>query len=238
MNPKLPKVRRVYMPRELWLEIFEFCSVASLLNARSVNKAWNVLANDILAARLKNELLEVCVLSRNQEIDYKAIKQNCEAELGHYRDFLNVPGTVENLSEVISYINVQHEVQMVCECLVRLRGGVATPYTERMTWKDIRTRMKKSDFKIWLYNLSINVEFIDLEDIHKVENMIRFDVTITYERLRDISLAGYRLLILVAACIQFSIVSNRLSEKKVKTEALQRKLVNASKFMDVITLKL
>jgi hypothetical protein len=77
-----------------------------------------------------------------------------------------------------------------------------------------------------------------LEDTHKVENMIRFDATITYERLRDISLAGYRLLILVAASIQFSLINNRLEEKKMKTEALLHKLVNTSKFMDVITLKL
>jgi hypothetical protein len=43
---------------------------------------------------------------------------------------------------------------------------------------------------------------VPIEATLAVENIIRLDPFITYERLREVSLAGYRLLIKVAAALQ------------------------------------
>lgn len=86
--------------------------------------------------------------------------------------------------------------------------------TSRISWIDIRRILKRSDFKLWLANLAVNVEFIDIKyvlmnscsivylyfkflsclnrDTKKVEQIIRVDPLITYERLREVSMAAYR----------------------------------------------
>jgi hypothetical protein len=62
--------------------------------------------------------------------------------------------------------------------------------------------MQRYDFKRWFLALDTSVESIPMPATVFVEHIIRMDPLITYERLRDVSLAGYRLLIKVAAALQ------------------------------------
>ena len=102
--------------------------------------------------------------------------------IDHFKQFLLSPTTMENLNEIIwyadisiiyssfifpiRYTNAQIEVQSVCECLVRLFG--AFPDLEpssRISWNDIRKILRRSDFKLWVQNLAVHVEFIDIKYI-------------------------------------------------------------------------
>jgi hypothetical protein len=65
--------------------------------------------------------------------------------------------------------------------------------------------MQKSEFKAWFLNLNSAVNDVSIEATQQVENIIRLDPFITYERLREVSLAGYRLLIKVAAVLQVNL---------------------------------
>jgi hypothetical protein len=239
MNPKLPKVKPVvYLPLELWLAIFQLCPADVLLNGRLVCKKWKSISNVVLSERLRSPIVDLSLKARQARLEYKALQVEREPQLEHYREFLTVPGGAEHLSEVLWYSNVPLEVQTVCECLVRLRGGVTLPGTERMQWADIKKSMKRSDFKLWLHCLSSNVEFISISDTRKVEQIIRVDPTITYERLRDVSMAGYRLLILVAASLQFSSISDEIGGLRLKSVILETTLKYTCQFMDSITLTL
>jgi hypothetical protein len=236
--PKLPKGKpTVHLPQELWLAVFQFCPATALLTARSVSKLWLKISNAVLADRLRSPLVDMALKTRQAQLELKSLEVEHGPQLDHYRSFLTIPGSTEHLSEIIWYTNVAPEVQTVCECLVRLRGGISLPDTERMSWNDIRKIIKKSDFKLWLHCLGANVEFINISDTRKVEQIIRVDPTITYERLRDVSMAGYRLLILVAAALQFSSISDEVSSVKNKAIALETQLKFTSQFMDAITLK-
>jgi hypothetical protein len=158
--------------------------------------------------------------------------------MDHYRGFLSAPATNDFLTEIIWYANVPREVQIVMECLCRLKGGIAQPDNERMEWIDIKKIIKRSDFRMWLACLATNVEFIRPSDAKKVEQIIRVDADITYERLRDVSMAGYRLLIQVAACLQFSTISTELEIKRDKLEYYKENQENCANFLDSITLRL
>jgi hypothetical protein len=239
MIPKLPKGKPVvHLPQELWLAVFQNLPAVALLNTRTVSKKWKALSNAVLAERLRSPLVDLSIKARQARLELKALKVEREPQLDHYREFLTAPGNAENLSEVLWYSNVPPEVQTVCECLVRLRGGIALPDSERMAWADIKRIMKKSDFKLWLHCISTNVEFVNISDTRKVEQIIRLDPTITYERLRDVSMAGYRLLIVVAASLQFSSISDEISTLNQKSVMLETTLKYTCQFMDAITLNL
>ena len=49
------------------------------------------------------------------------------------------------------------------------------------------------------------------------------DATITYERLRDVSTAGYKLLIIVAACLQYGGIKEEVRKAQAVVEAVERR---------------
>lgn len=238
-KPKLPAVPYyISLPMELYYEILKYCTTKSLLQFRLVSKSTMAIANSLLCKSLLVPFIDLSIKTRTLEIEYNSAQDTQRPLLEHYRGFLNPPTLNDDLTEVVWYTNVREELKVVLECLCRLKGGVMLPDNERMHWPEIKNMLKKSDFRLWISSLLTNVEFIKILDTKKVEQIIRVDPLITYERLREVSTAGYRLLIVVAACLQFSSISYELTGKQEKFETsifLQKRM---AQFLDSITLKL
>lgn len=219
------------LPMEIWALILKKSDC--LKKTRLLNKKFNNLSNDILMTIYAPLVDELSVNYSNSLASYNQLKSIKMPQLDHFKQFLLSPNTMENLNEIIWYTNAQVEVQSVCECLVRLFGAFPElDSTSRISWIDMRRILKRSDFKLWLANLAVNVEFIDIKDTKKVEQIIRVDPLITYERLREVSMAAYRLLILVAASLQHSTISHELDQANLDCKKVQKRLQNASQFLE------
>lgn len=230
VNIKIKSIKST-LPMELWALILRKSD--SLKTTRLLNKKFNILSNDLLIAIYAPLVDELSLSYTNSLASYNQLKSIKLPHLDHYKQFLLSPTTMENLNETIWYTNAQVEVQSVCECLVRLFGAYPElESTSRVSWTDMRRVLKRSDFKLWLANLAVNVEFIEISDTKKVEQIIRVDPLITYERLREVSMAAYRLLILVAASLQHSTISHELDQANQDCKKVQKRLQNASQFLE------
>ncbi|KAI8894983.1 hypothetical protein BC833DRAFT_567863 [Globomyces pollinis-pini] len=219
MTTELPQLqgkskRIYYLPNEVWTRVFQYAKFKSLLELRKSNKLFKKLANLVLASQLYQPFIKLVHHTNVQTLSYQTLRVEKIPHLNHYR--------------VIWFSNPPVELQTVCECLCRLKA------TERMNWTDIRKIMKKSDFKLWLLCLSTNVDSISIKNTRKVETIIRLDPLITYERLRDVSMAGYRLLILVAASLQYNSIADELVTKRLGVAELEEGLEKMAYFLDCL----
>ncbi|KAJ3214987.1 hypothetical protein HDU67_001004, partial [Dinochytrium kinnereticum] len=93
-----------------------------------------------------------------------------------------------------------------------------------MSWSQIKKTMTRYDFKTWLTNLRVGVDYIPFPNVKRVERIIMMDPNVTYERLREVSMAGYKLLIIVAACLQYCAISEDLRVRRRDMVALEKRL--------------
>lgn len=236
-SDKLPVLPRInfgngHLPIEIWTLILKY---SELRKTRLLNRKFYCLSNDILI-EIYNPLVDQLEMKYDSScVSLNQLKAIKTPQIDHFRQFLLSPNIMENLNEIIWYTNAQIEVQTVCECLVRLFGAFPDlSSTSRVSWIETRRVLKRSDFKLWLQNLAVNVEFIDIKDTKKVEQIIRVDPLITYERLREVSMAAYRLLILVAASLQHSTISSDLEVASKDCKDLLGKLQSATKFLECL----
>jgi hypothetical protein len=113
----------------------------------------------------------------------------------------------------------------------------STQSSNTADWALLKKSMSKFDFKNWFIHLNTNVDSIDIQDVYRVEHIIRLDPTITYERLRDVSQIGYKLLIVVAACLQYVKIYTELEAKKRELDTFNYKLVKSNKFLQIVSTK-
>ncbi|KAI9329140.1 hypothetical protein DFJ73DRAFT_861050 [Zopfochytrium polystomum] len=92
-----------------------------------------------------------------------------------------------------------------------------------MTWAAIKKQMTRFDFKNWLTNLRMGVDHIPHPAIKRVERIIMMDPSITYERMREVSTAGYKLLIVVAACLQYGSIAEELRGLRKTVSIVERR---------------
>ncbi|KAJ3167214.1 hypothetical protein HDU87_001725 [Geranomyces variabilis] len=100
-----------------------------------------------------------------------------------------------------------------------------------LPWSQIKKHMGRYEFKTWLLNLQSNVDHIPHSSIRVVEHIIMIAPDINYDHVRDVSLAGYRLLILVAACLQYANINHDLKAKAAAATKVQRTMENYKRFV-------
>ncbi|KAI8826988.1 uncharacterized protein EV422DRAFT_485002, partial [Fimicolochytrium jonesii] len=235
------------LPNELILLVLDNLSDSALSVVRTVSRRWANLANVILVARFeaKIEPLAIAAIDAKRTLIESEVGQR--HGLAHYKDFLRrIPPS--DLSEAIWFASPPEEVRTICECLLRLKGisndsssgsrkssSTQSAGPQPMPWKVIKKHMSQYDFKRWFLDLQVNVDFIPHRNIKFVEEIIMMAPdTINYDHVRSVSLAGYRLLILVAACLQYGCISEDLRTKKNRVLKIEKTLVNVQKFIDAI----
>ena len=218
------------LPNELLLDIFSYLSESSLNQVRLINKRCTPLSSSILIQRYTCILNSIDVDLDRAEKDYTLLQASSDPQLSHYRQFVTNLST-NDIKECIWYATPSKELSTVCECLVRLNGAESDG---PMLWPQIRKHLSRFDFKQWYINLKDQVDSIRYVDMKKVERIIMLDHDITYERLRGVSMAGYRLLIAIAACIQYCTISHTLKKTKRAVQELSRQKKAACMFLLLI----
>ncbi|KAJ3107456.1 hypothetical protein HDU97_004052 [Phlyctochytrium planicorne] len=111
-------------------------------------------------------------------------------------------------------------------------AALVHPEETPMTWAHIKKTMTRYDFKTWLTNLRVGVDYIPFQNVKRVERIIMMDPNVTYERLREVSMAGYKLLIIVAACLQYCAISEDLRVRRRDMVAIEKKLSKFKMFVE------
>ncbi|KAI8814688.1 hypothetical protein BJ742DRAFT_652082, partial [Cladochytrium replicatum] len=224
------------LPNELFLLVFGKTDTSVLLTMRYASTHMKRLVEDVLASRLETTTMELSVrrtLSAKRFFEAEKVKR---PHLRHYRQFLRNISTNE-ITEATWYTTPPPELQTVCECLCILKGAnsdVALDSEPRMTWPTIKKLMTRYDFKTWITNLRMGVEHIPYPAAKRVERIIMLDPSITYERLRDVSMAGHKLLIIVAACLQYCTISEDLRMKSRELNNIDRSLDRAALLLECV----
>ncbi|KAJ3128764.1 hypothetical protein HK098_003530 [Nowakowskiella sp. JEL0407] len=240
-EPSLPaKSPNATLPNELVLLILSASSTEALLTIRSASKSLKSLCDLELAKRVQSKTIEMEFKSMLIEATYRETEKQKRPHLRHYRQFLR-DVSAKDISEATWYSSPPTELQVVCECLCILKNGISggTIVSDdeskgNLSWSEIKKQMSKYEFRAWFTNIRGSVDFIPMKNVRKVERIIMYDRLITYERLREVSTAGYKMLIIVAACLQYCNISEELKIKEKEIKSLRGKIGVAKKFLKAI----
>lgn len=222
------------LPNELIIIILSKLSNQELASIRLVNKVVGKLAETVLITRLQIIINALTVENAQLEAAYEEMYTTKKPQLRHFRGFLrNLPSTY--LTEVTWYTSPPQELLSVAECLCILKNGPLSSEPGLDKWTEIKRQISRYDFKTWFLNLRKNVENLDISNVITVQNIIMHDPTITYERLREVSIAGYHLLIVVAASLQFGTIVKDLKLKKIEMIRSQNKLSRNVRLLTAIS---
>ena len=218
------------------MTIMTHSQTTDLLNVRRTERRMHKLANVVLHDRLA---LPVDILQRTVETlnnSFKSLLNIKKPQMIHYQQFL-VDLSSNEIAEAIWYTSPPHELRTVCECLAILYGidvPPTNPEQQTQQWAALKKSMARYDFKTWFTNLTTNVQSIPMSSVSQVEDIIRLDPTITYERLREVSLPGYKLLIIVAACLQYVKIWDEVQQRKSELSTFEVKASHAKLFLSCI----
>ncbi|KAI9101255.1 hypothetical protein DFS34DRAFT_562169, partial [Phlyctochytrium arcticum] len=234
-------------PTEIVLILMEHMTTRELCKTRYVSKSFAAMVSVILTPRVLSRIGNLTVDMVHANTAYTALERSKLPDLHSSRQFLrDIPLT--EVKEATWYATPPAEMQTICECLCILFGQAGSTQNRRssnkasshlddmpevdapLPWSTIKKIMSRYDFKTWLMNLRTGVDFIPAAQIKKVERILMVDPQITYERVREVSMAGYRLLILVAACWQCGTIMEDLRVMRKAVQTLETKVVNAQQF--------
>jgi hypothetical protein len=224
---------------EIQFHLFEFLPSRDLAQVRGTCKSYKSISNYILKQRSHQAIVKLSQEYTHLESSFEEIHTEKKPQLNHFRGFLRaIPATY--LSEASWYTNPPKELMTVCECLVILKNGQdalkafsaenSSTTASDLKWAEIKRQMSRYDFKTWFVNLRKTVDAIPIDNVKQVQHIIMYDPMITYERLRDVSMTGYHLLIIVAACLQYGTIAQDLKLKQREMSKLQRQMTVLVKF--------
>lgn len=228
------------LPSELILQI---CSSATLQDLLQIRSSCSYLASPANYLLEKNYTERTSMLSMQlltSKTRYRELERTLAPHLTHYRHFLRNLGVGE-VGEVAWYSTPPPELHTVATCLYILKHG-CTPLAEderpcgsMVPWQTVKKTFSQFSFKNWFTNLRTNVDSIPFSNIKIVERIIQLDAAITYERLRDVSMAGYKLLIVVAAILQYGTISEDIKREFQVLTGVEQELARAEKFLEYLT---
>eukprot|EP00842_Homolaphlyctis_polyrhiza_P006291 jgi/Hompol1/6663/HPOL_001287-RA len=210
-----------------------------MLVMRQTNQRLSAIAASVMARRLAQPVRMLADTTRALEASHKALLAIKQPQLAHYRQFLAAGTTTTEIAEAAWYSVPPQELHTVCECLCILNGALgsaagpaeAGPGRTPVAWTKLRRVMARFDFKAWAANLTETVAHISPENVRRVEAIIRMDPLITYERLREVSHTGYRLLIVVAACLQYVNIHKEVVASRSQCDVFERKFNRLYRFL-------
>jgi hypothetical protein len=218
------------LPDELLLMIIHHLPNGDVLNMRAVNKHIGRVAQEIIRNRTSQRVQYLAIQTNAIESSYQEMLDIKMPQLNHFKQFLNTASSSQ-LQELSSYNVVPLELQIVGECLVTLKQGPLQSVNQWDKWAEIRRAVNRLDFKTWFINLRSNLDSLNTENVQIVREIIMQNPLITYERVREVSMCGYSLLILIAASLQYASISQDLKVKFSEMKLSQLQSAKAITFL-------
>lgn len=215
---------------ELILMIVHHLPNIDLLNLRRVNKHIGAVSQEVIRNRTSRRVQNLSIQTNSFEAAYQEIFQVKKPQLDHFSQFLNELSNTQ-LQELASYNAVPLELQIVGECLVSLKQGPLKSKHQIDKWAEVKRAISRLEFRNWFINLKSHLDSLNIENVQLVREILIKNPSVTYERIRDISLCGYSLLIVIAACLQYGVISQDLKVKVSELKYLQDQSAKAITFL-------
>ncbi|XP_041455872.1 dynein heavy chain 10, axonemal-like [Lytechinus variegatus] len=130
-----------------------------------------------------------------------------------------------SVTEIRAFAKPPKAVQMVCECIVVLRG------IREVSWKSAKGMMAEGNFLKSLQEL--DVDGISQTQVKTVRNFLK-DLDTTYEDMKTISFAGAGLFKFVTAVLGYCSVAREIKPKREKVAKLEKTFFQAKRDLDRI----
>lgn len=242
------------LPMELHMEIINrITQQKDLLALRAVNRYTRRLVDVVLRERFSIAIADSEAALKRSESSLEEANSVHQPIMAHCQSFIR-RASCRTLTELVHHSNPVNELQSVCACLCLLLGvdtsnvrNYSGPYTSDriatdncgtapshfakidvngdLRWAEIKRAMSKPQFKSWYVELSNNVNSIPMEFVEYVENVIRADPNISYERLAVVSSVAHELLVVISACLHHvrsfqacKVHEDAISEIKIKAQ--------------------
>ncbi|XP_072163343.1 dynein axonemal heavy chain 10-like [Diadema setosum] len=130
-----------------------------------------------------------------------------------------------SVTEIRAFAKPPKAVQMVCECIVVLRG------IREVSWKSAKGMMAEANFLKSLQEM--DVDGISQTQVKTVRNFLK-DLDTTYEDMKTISFAGAGLFKFVTAVLGYCSVAREIKPKREKVAKLEKTFFQAKRDLDRI----
>ncbi|KAI9140891.1 hypothetical protein BKA69DRAFT_1077137 [Paraphysoderma sedebokerense] len=236
--PGLP-IPLPYIPNEILLEIFtNFNTTESFLSLRLVSKRFKNIVDIAFLPFLQSRHKSLLAQKLDTELTLSSIETENWPALSHNRRFLRYIATSQ-LVEIASLKNPPIELVKIAECLVRLRPGNPTPtipscYPVGQTpWSIIKKQLSRFEFRTWLVNLRLTIDHIPFSNILEARKILE-DMEVSYDRMKEVSLTGYHMLIVVAATIQYAQHFEGIKTARLEVKKLEKKLDRIETLIEIV----
>jgi len=258
----LPELRSVkdegtqmmHLPNEMLLEILIWLPASELVKLRGLNRLMKQMSEVHLIKMLEKKLDSIKTLLDTAKSETEETERRKRPLLLHYQSFLRVPtDELGELAWMRSCVNV--DLRTVCLVVVIMAGefdeqlptltGMTTEqlgvWIEQLDWLTIRKCLTRPSFKRWCRTMPQTFENMLTNGIDET-TLLKTDVcdnliiakNLSYERMREISDAGYRLLIIAAAGLQFTHVSEELLQGTSKVAEIHEEYVRLRTYVALI----
>lgn len=130
-----------------------------------------------------------------------------------------------DITEIRSFATPPSEVQVVCECIVIIKG------IREISWKSCKTMMAETSFLKDLMNMQC--EKITQAQVGRCKKHLK-EANTTYDSMKSISKAGYGLLKFVNAVLNFCDVYKDVRPKQEKVEFLEQELATQIAMLEML----
>lgn len=237
------------IPPEIIGIIGEYMDDGSLYELRGASRLCCCVLSGILLRRKTSRHWNVLKRFADSKALSETMKSEMHMKLKHYNSFLTNTSD-SDINDVIWCWNPPAELPSVCRCLCILYilspPRVFRRLMSRATAKNIKTvlpwhlvqvTMSNSQFRKWYSGLSATIERVPLGAATFVEEIIVSDPTLTYDRLRESSPTGYRLLIIVSACLQHCLISKDIRYTDIELGLVEREFHSLGRSIKLLGLR-
>jgi hypothetical protein len=253
LRTKEEGTQMMHLPNEMLLEIFIWLPCHELVKLRGVSRLIKQMSEVHLITILEEKLDFIKTRLDTIKGESEETEKRKRPLLLHYQSFLRTP--TEELGE-LSWMRTCSNVDLRTVCLVVcIMAGefnadlpVLASYTtdqlaswiEQVDWTNIRKCLTRPSFKRWCRTMPETYAKM-LTEIDET-TLIKTDIcdnliiakNLSYERMREISDAGYRLLIIAAAGLQFTHVSEELMTSTARVSHVREEFVRLRTYIALI----
>ncbi|KAI9190360.1 hypothetical protein H9P43_001794 [Blastocladiella emersonii ATCC 22665] len=223
-------------------------ATTDLLVARLTCRALAAAANAVLRPILDRDLPVITLAEERALVYREGVEADAREPLAHNRRFLRTLSTA-HLSELASMKRPPREVVQVAACLAalmgtgksssgsvaRLRHDASSVSYDGTSWTATRRALARPEARAWLAALHTRLPPAVVNPVGvEAARAALVAMGISYERMQEVSMAGYRALIVVAACIQYCEHAGRVEAAKKAHGMLERRVGQVRKLAEAL----
>ena len=206
------------IPTDIWYEIFDYIHPKDLVRMRAISKQVNQVAMTTLGSTTTSEIQFYHDELNEQRLSHQILEERVMPE-------------IENN---LSFVEDDHSLEITWHHLNRIKDPLGLKvlrclYALFQNYPGFTGKLTRLQFM----NMIKNIDYMDRQIIDTVEDTILKD-GITYEKARVSSPICFRLLILIAACLEVFKLRKALNNSAAISKRLENRLMYYTRVRSIL----